>query len=91
MPALHNGIDEMRGADHHAIDLLRRAVGALQYAGRAELLQRVEDAGSHVLAGRRLDRAYDLAVLDQDGVGVGAADIDTDSSHDANTLLKSRS
>jgi hypothetical protein len=30
-----------------------------------------------------------LAVLDQDGVRIGAADIDADPPHASNTLLKS--
>ena len=60
-------------------------------AGRTEALQRIQDAGRDVLAGRRLDGAHHLAFFDQDSVGVGAAHVDADASHAENTLLKSRS
>jgi len=83
---LHHGVDEVRGADHHAVDL-----PAGQHAGRAQAFQGVQDAGRDVLAGRRLDGAHHLAFFDQDSVGVGAAHVDADASHAENTLLKSRS
>ena len=86
MAALHDRIDEMRRADHHAVDAL-----VLQRTGRTEVPERVQDTRGDVLAGRGLDGPHDLAVLDQNGVRVGAADIDADTSHDENTLLKSRS
>ena len=86
VPALDHGVDEMRGADHHAVDALAR-----KHAGRAQALQRIEDARGHVLAGRRLHGAHHLAFLDQDGVGVGAAHVNANASHASNTLLKSMS
>ena len=76
--ALHHGVDEMRGADHHAVD----ALPLRQHAGRAEALaaqSRMPVVTSSLVGAFTAPR--DLAVLDQDGVGVGAADVDADASH----------
>ena len=86
VPALDHGIDEVRGADHHAVDAL-----ALEHTRRSEAFDRIEDAGGDILAGRRLHGAHHFAVLDQDGVGVGAAHVNANASHASNTLLKSMS
>src|SRR5262249_52986464 len=85
VPALDHGIDEVRRADHHAVD-----PPTAQHAGGTEALQRIENAGGDVLAGRRLDRADDLALLDQSRVRVGAANLDLHASHAENTLLNLR-
>ncbi len=73
--ALHDGVDEMRGADHDRVDLHR--------GGRvgAQRLERIQDAGCHVGGGRALDGMDDLLVDDQHGVRVGAADIDANTFH----------
>ena len=40
-------------------------------------------AGQHILGGWRLHTRHDLAVDDQDRVGIGATDVDADPLHDA--------
>ena len=85
LAALHHRVDEMCGADHHGID------GAFAVRVGAQPRERVEDAGCDIFGGRCLDGASHRAAIDQDGVRVGSADIDSDPSHDANTDLKSRS
>src|SRR5215204_5929750 len=85
--ALHDGVDEMRRADHDAADLPAR----LPVLG--EFAERGDDAAGHVRRRRRLYRMHDPAVFEQHRVGVGAADIDADPPHRpaSNTDLKSRS
>ena len=41
----------------------------------------VDDAGSYVAGGWHLDRIHQLMAVHQDGVGVGASDVDADE-HD---------
>jgi hypothetical protein len=85
LTALHHRVDEMGGPDHHSVDVAR----AVRMGAQSR--ERVEDAGSDIFRGRRLDGAAYRPAIDQDGVRVGSPDIDSDPSHDANTDLKSRS
>jgi hypothetical protein len=82
--SLNDGVGEVRGADHDGVD---RTGGADR---GQQLTQRRSDATSHVGRCRRLDRVNDGLAVEQDGVGVGATDVDSDAPH-ANTDLKSRS
>ncbi len=52
---------------------------------------RRQDAAGDVGRRRRLDGSLDPAVRDQNGVRVGAADVDADAFHDANAEWKSMS
>ena len=85
MTPLHHGIDEMRRADHQRIDA-RSEIG-----DRLQRLERRDDAAGHVGRRRGLDALNDLAVGKQDGIGIGTANVDSDTLHDWNTELKSRS
>ncbi len=76
MPALHHRIDEMRCADHNRIHRqTRRGIGA-------QRLQGVEDAGSHIHRRGALDGENHLVAIEQHGVGIGAADVNSNASHD---------
>jgi hypothetical protein len=85
MAPLHDGVDEMRGADHEGIDA-RSEIG-----DRLQRLKRGDNAARHVGRRCRLDALDNLAVGEQDGIGIGSADINSDTFHDWNTELKSRS
>ena len=65
------------------------------YAGDgAQIAQRPGDAAGDVRGGRALDGMAHHAVLDNDGIRVGPADVDADAHHrpaSANTERKSRS
>ena len=89
--ALHHGVDEMRGADHHAVELLqgRPRPSARRSSRRLFSESRMPVVTSSLVGA--LTAPEHLAVFDQDGVGVGAAHVDADASHAENTLLKSRS
>ncbi len=82
---LHHGVGEVGGADHRRLRLAR---------GGRLLHQRGEgagDAGGHVRGGGGLHRRRHRVLLQEDRVGVGAADIDADPPSHANTEWKSRS
>ena len=89
--ALHHGVDEMRGADHHAVELLQRAAASFSTPLDRRLFSesRMPVVTSSLVGA--LTAPHHLAVFDQDGVGVGAAHVDANASHAENTLLKSRS
>ena len=82
---LDDRIGEMRRADHHRADTARVA---RMFAQRAH---RRENAGGDVGGGRHLDCGFDPTLRDQDGIGIGAADVDADPVHDANADRKSMS
>ena len=71
--ALDDGVDEMRRADHDAVDRAPRDFGMAGQLG-----QRRHDAGGDIRRRRGLDRMHDVPVFEQHGIGVGAADIDAD-------------
>ena len=73
---LHDGVDEMRRADHDGIDGL-----VADGAGCREAGERVEDPAGHVWRRRRLDGGAHPPLLDQHRIRVGAADVDADASH----------
>jgi hypothetical protein len=82
---LYHRVGEMGGADHGRLGLAR---------GGRLLHQRGEgagDAGGHVRGGGGLHRRRHRVLLQKDGVGVGAADVDADPPSHANTERKSRS
>jgi hypothetical protein len=86
---LHDGIDEMRRADHDAVDFAARDFGM---AG--EGCECRYDAGGDIRRRRSLDRVHDTPVFEQHRVCVGAADIDADPPHQSRsskTERKSRS
>ncbi|MNE07282.1 hypothetical protein D3C87_1169200 [compost metagenome] len=75
----------MGGADHDRID---RAIC------RADMARHVSEgrlhAGQDILRGRNLDRGNDGVSIDQNGIRIGAANVNTDAFH-GNTDLKSMS
>ena len=89
--ALDHGIDEMRGADHHAVDFFacRPHPSARRSTPRLFSDSRMPVVTSSLVGA--LTAPHHLAVFDQDGVGIGAAHVDANASHAENTLLKSRS
>jgi len=78
MVALHHGIGEMRGADHHRFDPPQgRTAG-----GRGDQInQRLAHAVRDIDGGRPLQRGEHLAALEQNGIAIGAADVDSDAAH----------
>ena len=82
---LHHGVGEVGGADHGRLGLARG--GRL----RDERGEGARDAGGHVRGRGRLHRGRDRVVLEEHGVGVGAAHVDADAPSHANTERKSRS
>ena len=71
--ALHNGIREMRGADHQGLDLAVGGPPVLQ-----DRFERADNSAADIGRGLRLVPAQDLESVHQDGVGIGSTDIDTD-------------
>ena len=76
MAALDDGVGEMRRADHHRVD-----PGRIDRTRRDETLQRRDDAVADLLGRGGLDRVQHALAVDQDGVGVGAADVDAEADH----------
>ena len=77
---LHRGVDKMRRADDDAVDRATGNVGM-----RRQFAKRGNDAGRYVCGGGGLDGINDTALFQQDRVGIGAADIDTDPPHRRST------
>ena len=75
----------MRRADQNRADA--GAVGCLL----AQQTQRGENAAGDVGRRRRLYGSLDASVRHQDGIRVGAADVDAHALHDANADRKSMS
>src|SRR5258707_15673385 len=76
MPALHHGVDEMRRADHDAVDRALRYLGMIR-----QQPERGDDAAGHIGAGGSFDRMHDASILQQHRIGIGAAHIDADPPH----------
>ena len=65
----------MRGSDHHRVDRpTRGGIGA-------QRLQRVENAGCHILRGGTFDSENHLVAIQQHGVGISAAHVNSNASH----------
>ena len=83
---LHHGIGEVGRADHGGVGVAR---GGRLLDERGE---GARDARRHVRGRGRLHRGRDRVLLEEHGVGVGAAHVDADpSSHANETERKSRS
>ena len=83
--ALHHRIGEMGGADHHRVNRAIRRADMASHMGKRRL-----DAGQDVLRGRNLDGGDNGVSIDQNGIRIGAANVNTDAFHE-NTDLKSMS
>ncbi len=73
-PRLDERVDEVGGADHHAVDVGTREVALLAEPGEGR-----DDAGRDVLARGAFHGRGDRAAVHEDGVGVRAADVDADA------------
>ena len=71
---LHHGVGEVSGANHH-----RHHARRLYVAVGDELAKRRDDAAGHVRGGRGLDLAQHTLTVHQDGVCIGASDVNTDT------------
>ncbi|MND60880.1 hypothetical protein D3C80_521190 [compost metagenome] len=83
---LDDGIGKMGRADHHGVD--RRGAGRLR---GDDVTDGVDDALHHIRGGGKLDGRDDFLAIDEHGIRICAADVNSDPLHAANTDLKSRS
>jgi hypothetical protein len=73
-PPLDDGVGEVRGADHHRPD-----VGSGNFGFAQQIAQHADDAGTDVRRCRRLAPSEHVEPVHQNGVGIGASDIDADA------------
>ena len=82
---LDDGVREVRGADHDGIDRTARP-----HRGQ-ELAKRRRDAAGDVGGRRGLDGMDDGVAVEQNRVGIGAADVEADAPHEGKRLTRGAS
>jgi hypothetical protein len=73
--SLDDRVGEVRGADHDGVG---RRLGTVRATGE-QVAQRGDDAARHVGRGGRLHGPHDTGAVQQDSVGISAADVYSDS------------
>ena len=72
----HDGVGEMRRAQHDGVD-----AGCVRSRHRQQCIERCRYARAHIGRSRRLDIMTHFALMQQHGVGAGPADVDPDDLH----------
>ena len=73
LPTLDDGIGELRGADHHGLDLRTGQAAILQHG-----IERIGDAFHDIRTGQNLGRGDDRIAVHDHCIRMRAADIDSD-------------